>query len=88
MNLVQHYDSTSVKFRVSGKPSFKRSNLRKVRKTYNKGTGNEIGPRHYNKRTQKFIYTYVPRIRGSYKSQIDYSIATSKGKNGAVSLKV
>jgi len=86
MKLTRTTDITGVKFKISGRPSFKRSNNRKVNNIYN--YGNRLVPKHYSRILDKSISLPIPRLRGYLKSQIESSISISKSRNGSVSLKV
>lgn len=86
MKLTRTTDITGIKFKISGRPSFKRSNNRKINKLYN--YGNRLVPKHYSRKLNKNISLPSPRLRGYLKSQIESSISISKSRNGSVSLKV
>ena len=84
--LTKNTDITGVKFNISGRPGWKRSNNRKIHKIHD--YGNRLTPRHLNPLTLKSYSFYTPRLRGYLKSHIQSSISISKGRNGSVSLKV
>jgi len=86
MKLTRTTDITGIKFKVSGRPSFKRSNNRKVNNIYNHG--NRLVPKHYSRILDKTISLPIPRLRGYLKPHIESSISISKSRNGSVSLKV
>jgi hypothetical protein len=86
MGLTKNTDITGIKFNLSGRPSWRRSNNRKVNKIYDHG--NRLTPRHFNTKTYKMYSLYTPRLRGYLKSHIESSLSVSKSRNGSVSLKV
>jgi len=86
MELTKNTDITGIKFNLSGRPSWKRSNNRKVNKIYDHG--NRLTPRHLNSKTYKSYSLYTPRLRGYLKSHTESSISISKSRSGSVSLKV
>lgn len=86
MELTKNTDITGIKFKLSGRPSWKRSNNRKVRNTYDHG--NRLTPRHLNPKTYKYFSLYTPRLRGYLKSHTESSMSISKSRNGSVSVKV
>jgi hypothetical protein len=86
MELTKNTDITGIKFKLSGRPSWKRSNNRKVKKTYDHG--NRLTSRHLNPKTYKSFSLYTPRLRGYLKSHTESSMNISKSRNGSVSVKV
>jgi len=86
MRLTKNTDITGIKFKLSGRPSWKRSNNRKVNKIYDHG--NRLTPSHLNPKTYESYTLYTPRLRGYLKSHTESSISISKSRNGSVSLKV
>ena len=53
MKLTRSIDITGIKFKIAGRPSFKRSNNRKVLNIYNHG--NRLIPRLYFRKINKYI---------------------------------
>lgn len=86
MKLTRSSDITGIKFQISGRPSFRRSNNRKVNMIYN--YGNRLVPKHYSKILDDTISLPMQRLRGYLKPHIESSISISKSRNGSVSLKV
>jgi len=86
ISMKNHLDITGIKFKLTGRPGVIRSNVRSFSKTY--FYGNLLGPRHFNSKTLKRISLTNPVLRGTIKSNIDYSFYTSKSNNGSITLKI
>ena len=86
MKLTRNTDITGIKIKLSGRPSFRRSNNRKVNKTFDYGS--RLVPKHYSPKLNKSISLYTSKLRGYLKSQTESSISISKSRNGSVSIKV
>lgn len=86
MNLTRATDITGLKFKVTGRPSWKRNNNRKVNTIFD--YGNRSTSLYYNTKLFKYIPVAVPRIRGYLKAQTQFGSSISKSKNGTVSVKI
>jgi hypothetical protein len=86
MYLKNHLDITGIKFKLTGRPGVIKSNVRSFSKTY--FYGNLLGPRHFNSKILKTTSLMNPMLRGTIKSNIDYSYYTSKSNNGSITLKI
>jgi len=86
ISLIRYLYISGIKFLMSGRTGIKRNNLRSIRKT--KFYGNLIGPRYISDKLLKSKTVYIPHLRGYIKSNIDYTKAISKSKNGSISLKI
>lgn len=86
MDIMKSTDITGMKWKLSGRPTWRRSNDRKVNKIFN--YGNRLIPQHMNPKTYEKFSLFTPRLRGYLRSHIESSTSVSKSRNGAVSLKV
>jgi len=86
VNLTRTTDIIGLRLKVSGRPSWKRNNDRKIVKTID--YGNRTITHHYHSKLYKFIPLAVPNLRGYLKSQTQYSSTWDKSKNGVVSIKI
>lgn len=86
ISIRRYLDISGIKFLMSGRTGIKRNNLRSVHNT--RLYGNLIGPRYTSQKIIKDKTMYIPHIKGYIKSNIDYTKAISKSKNGSISLKI
>lgn len=86
INIKRYLDISGIKFLIKGRTGIKRNNLRSVYKT--RFYGSLIGPNYITHKLIKNKTMYIPHTKNYIKSNIDYTRAISKSKNGSISLKI
>jgi len=79
-------DLKGIRFRLSGRSGMIKSVSRGLYKNYY--YGNFLGPRHFIKKKGFYVSLYHTVLRGSIKSNIDYTNIIGVTANGCISLKV
>jgi hypothetical protein len=86
INLTRTTDIIGLRFRIRGRPYWRRNNNRKISNIYDRGSRSTT--QHYSRRIYKYIPLAVSRTRGYLKSQTQCGSSIDKSKNGAVGIKV